>query len=174
MSFSGAPRTTASPHPEYGFDRRGRVRIDPISALLLLIAGACGLAQYLRFGYSVHGRSATGSIEETGRALLAELLQPDSAISKVLRIAVVATTVGGAALVLLAVTMVLPIDHRPLGGVALAISLLTIGTPILLLTQAAVLDTRSIDLLEGTGFGWYLAAATPVVGVLGGLRAISV
>jgi len=153
--------------------RHSGPRADPVAFLLLLIAGACGLAQYLVSGYPVGQSFAGAGTVVTGEELLPVLVTLGTPTANVTRIALLVTTVGGGALILLAISTLLPINHRPLGGVALMFALAGIATSAWLLAQAAtVLGSPATDLLSGDQLGWYLTAAFSVIGIAGSFKAL--
>jgi len=146
---------------------------DPVAFLLLLIAGTCGVAQYLISGFPVGQSQALGGTVVTGKQLLSDLSAHDTSTASVTRIAILVTTVGGGALLLLAITTLLPINHSPLGAVALVISLAVVAASIWFLAQAArVLGSPASALLSTDHLGWYLTAAAALVGVVGSLKSL--
>lgn len=156
-----------APHRYYG------PRADPIAFLLLLIAGACGVAQYVISGFPVGQSQALGGTVVTGKQLLSDLSAHDTSTASVTRIALLVTTVGGGALLLLAITTLLPINHTPLGAVSLVISLAVVASSVWFLAQAArVLGSPASALWSTDHLGWYLTAAAALVGVVGSFKAL--
>jgi hypothetical protein len=138
-------------------------RPDGVASVLLLLAGmAAGISLLLRW---LPGSDLTGydlvrrGLDDLAEGGVAELLgtgfwQP------------MAVVLGGAALFLLALLVVLPArSHRFLGGLALGIALVA-GAGVLVPLAAVGWDPDTID----TGF-WF-AVAVPVLGLLGALKAL--
>ena len=76
----------------------------------------------------------------------------------------------GGSLVLLGLAALIPMDHRPIGAVAMLLSIVAA-----LLAIWWVLATRTPrgglgPLLEATRIGWYLFAATGVLGLIGSAK----
>lgn len=153
--------------------RYGGARPDPIAFLLLLIGGACGLAQYLVAGYPVGQSFVAEGTVVTGKNLMSILATHGTPTDDVTRIGLIVTTVGGGALVLLALATLLPITHRPLGGAALVVSLGSGASAVWLLAQSSsVLGSPASALLDGSQLGWYLTAAAALIGLIGAFKAL--
>jgi len=154
----------------------GGPRADPIAAILLLIAGFCGLIQYAVAGFPIGHSQPVGGSVLSGKQLLATLsvyTRDATATANVTRIAILVTAVGGGALVVLGLCCLLPVNHRPFGTVALIISLASIAAVVWMLAQAEqVLGSPMSSLLSLDNPGWYLMAATAVVGLFGAVRAL--
>ncbi len=154
-----APR----PAPEYSTTPVRVRRSDSLASLLLLLAGiAAGVSLLLRWlpGSDLTGwdlvRRGFGDLAEGGPAALFEngFWQP------------MAVVLGGAALFLLGLLVVLPAhSHRFLGVLALLVSLVA-GAGVLVPLAAEGWDLDTID----TGF-WF-AVAVPALGLLGALKAL--
>jgi hypothetical protein len=164
------------PVPSDQVPRYAGPRADPVGFVLLLIAGVFGLGQYLVAGYPVGQSQPVGGAVLSGKQLLESLsvyTRDATATANVTRIAVVVTTVGGGALILLAIATLLPMTHRPLGAVALVVSLAGVASSVWLLAQAAkVLGSPAAALLSADHLGWYLTAAFALVGVFGSIKAL--
>jgi hypothetical protein len=154
-----APRTV----PEYS-TRPVRVRRpDSLASLLLLLAGmAAGISLLLRW---LPGSDLTGwdlvrrGFDDLAEGGVAELF--DSGFWQPM-----AVVLGGAALFLLGLLVVLPArTHRFLGVLALLVSLVA-GAGVLVPLADVGWDPDTID----TGF-WF-AVAVPVLGLLGALKAL--
>lgn len=156
--------------------RYGQPRPNPVAFMLLLLAGGCGVAQYLVAGFPVGQAQPVGGSVLSGRQLLWFLnahTGDANAAASVTRIAIVVTSVGGAALLLLALATLLPINHRPLGAVALFLSFATVAAAIWTVTQAnAVLGSPAAELFSAEHLGWYLMAGAAAIGVFGSVQAL--
>ncbi len=160
-------------HPR-SFDR---LRADVFAFSLLLLSGACGLAQWFVAGWPVGKSQPVGGSVLTGKQLLnfLEVYTRDAtATANITRIAILVSTVGGGALILLAGLTLLPINHRPIGTAAMIVALAATAGAIWVLVQAQkVLGSPASSLLSGDNLGWYLMAATAVIGVFGSMKALS-
>ena len=154
-------------------------RADPFAAAMLLVAGALGLWQLL-----LPWRSAGLEIPEVGADKASatgwqvyRLLHavPDPSVDiRVAMYAVLGVAVGGGALILLGLAMMLPINHRPLGLAALLISVLSIlGGCWLLVRSKTVFDVGIFGLFSQAQLGWYLFLAAGIVGVFGSWKALA-
>ena len=87
---------------------------------------------------------------------------------------VLGVAVGGGALIVLGLTMMLPINHRPLGLAALLVSVLSIlGACWMLIRARAIFDVGLFGLFAQAQLGWYLFLAAGFVGVLGAWKALA-
>lgn len=147
-----------------------------MACLLLLAAGLAGLIQ-LAITWLPADRIAvpTGTGPVTGWRLYRGLSTANGLGIDLIavRYALLAVAVAAGALVLLGLTMLLPIDHRPLGGAALLLSLVS-----LLSACWVVLRTRNLfDLAPEAVFqtahaGWYLFLGMGLLGLAGALQAL--
>ena len=116
--FVAAPAPTARP-----------VRADPVAAALLLVAGAIGIWQLLLPWLTVataSGPAAGGGVTPpAGRSTGCCARWHAGPRLSWATLAVLGCAVGGGALVVLGLAMMAPINHRPLGGAALLVSLLS-------------------------------------------------
>lgn len=133
---------------------RNAPRADPLAAAILLIAGAIGLWQLLlpwrSAGLEIPSVGA-GQASATGWQVYRLLhAVPDPTVDiRVAMYAVLGVAVGGGALILLGLAMMLPINHRPLGMAALLISLLSImGGCWLLVRSKTVFDVGIFSTLR--------------------------
>jgi hypothetical protein len=158
---------------------RNAPRADPLAAAILLIAGAIGLWQLL-----LPWRSAGIDIPNVGEGQASatgwqvyRLLHavPDPTVDiRVAMYAVLGVAVGGGALILLGLAMMLPINHRPLGLAALLISVLSIlGGCWILVRSKTVFDVGIFGLFSQAQLGWYLFLAAGIVGVFGSWKALA-
>lgn len=169
---AGAPQpwlVASDPQPR----RPEGPRADPAAFLMLVIAGACGVAQYLVAGYPIGRSDPVGGAVVTGRQLLADLGPHVNATTSVTRIALLVTVVGGGALILLGLASLLPMTHGPLGMVALLVALAIGGSAVWLVAQSnRVLGSPASALMTGGQIGWYLTAAAALIGIVGAFKAL--
>lgn len=152
-------------------------RTDVLAALVTVVGGSAGLAQ-LRLSWSsvVSGVGLVDSDGVTGweRYLAARSGGVGSLGNTVTAYSVVSTALAGAALVLLGLAMLLPIDHRPLGVFALVISLGCLGATVWWLVRGhQTFNQSAVDLFRYAGVGWYLFVLAGPIGVLGSARALT-
>ncbi|WP_111765099.1 hypothetical protein [Nakamurella deserti] len=148
-------------------------RADPIAFLLLVLAGGCGVTQYLLTGWPVGRSDPLGGTVVSGRQLLTELGPHTNTTASVTRIALLVVTVGGAALILLGLASLLPMTHGPIGFAALLVALGVGGAAVWLVVQASrVLGSPASALFSGGELGWYLTVAAAVVGLFGAFKAL--
>src|ERR1700712_3157696 len=156
-------------------------RADPIAALLLLIAGAIGVWQLLLPWRTVAvdpgvASSAAGEASTTGwqvYRLLRALPDPTGDL-KAATLAVLGVAVAGGGLIVLGLAMMLAINHRPLGLVALLFSLLSVaGAGWLLIKARTIFDVGLVGLFSQAQVGWYLFLAAGLLGVVGSWKALS-
>jgi len=176
---SGVPIPAGPPHREAG---RGRVRADPIAAALLLVAGAIGIWQLLLPWRSTSlaggpvDPDGTGTVSTTGwqvYRLLRAVPDPDGDIRAAM-FSVLGVAVGGGALIVLGLMMMLPLNHRPLGLAGLLISAASIlGACWMLVRARAIFDVGLFGLFAQAQLGWYLFLAAGLVGLAGSWKAIS-
>lgn len=87
---------------------------------------------------------------------------------------VVGTAMAGAALILLALGLLAPIDHRPLGVVALVSSLVALSSAGWWLARGHHTFNQSIgELFTAAGPGWYLFLVAGPIGMVGAAKAIT-
>lgn len=161
-----------------GTDRRAP-RADPIAAAILLIAGALGIWQLLLPWRAVTvdpTGSAAGEVTTTGwqvYRLLRAVPDPDGDLRAAM-FSVLGVAVGGGALIVLGLTMMLAINHRPLGLAALLVSVLSIlGACWMLIRARAIFDVGLFNLFAQAELGWYLFLAAGFVGLLGAWKALA-
>jgi len=154
-------------------------KADPVAAAILLIAGSIGIWQLLlpwrTTSLDVTG-SGTGDVSTTGwqvYRLLRAIPDPDGDIRAAM-FSVLGVAVGGGALIVLGLTMMLPLNHRPLGCAALLVSVLSImGACWMLIRARAIFDVGLFGLFAQAHLGWYLFLAAGILGVVGSWKAIS-
>jgi hypothetical protein len=153
-----------------------RPKPDFLAALLLLLGGTAGLLQYLLGGYAIGQLQPVGGAVLSGRDLLHTLAgyaDDGSGAGNVTRIAILVATVGGGALVLLGISMLLPLNHRPLAAVSLIIALAAVAAAVWLIAQAErMLGSPVSAVLDAGHPGWYYVVAVAVFGLFGSVRAL--
>lgn len=167
---AGGPGTSAD---------RGAPRADPIAATLLLIAGAVGIWQLLLpwRAVAVDGTSSGPStVSTTGwqvYRLLRAVPDPDGDLRAAMY-SVLGVAVGGGALIVLGLTMMLAINHRPLGMAALLVSVLSIlGACWMLVRARAIFEVGLFTVFAQAQLGWYLFLAAGFIGLAGSWKAIA-
>ncbi len=154
------------------------VRADPVAAVLLLVAGTIGIWQllvpWLRVA-TVSGPAASGGSPTGWRVyrMLRALSAPSPELSWA-TLAVLGCAVGGGALVVLGLAMMAPINHRPLGGAALLISLLSMAGALWVVVYARmVFEVGVFGLFGQAAVGWYLFLGSGLLGLAGSWKALS-
>jgi hypothetical protein len=167
-----------SPVAQAGSDRRAP-RADPVAAVILLVAGALGIWQLLLpwRAISVNPVSSDPStVSTTGwqvYRLLRAVPDPDGDLRAAMY-SVLGVAVGGGALIVLGLTMMLSINHRPLGLAALLISVLSIlGACWMLIRARAIFDVGLFSLFAQAQVGWYLFLAAGFLGLIGSWKALA-
>jgi hypothetical protein len=153
-------------------------RADPIAAALLLIAGAIGGWQLLlpwRTASIAQGAATGDAGSTTGwqvyRALRA--IPDPNGYLQAATYSVLWVAVGGGALIVLGLTMMLAINHRPLGLAALTVSLLSVMAAGWLLVRArAIFDVGLFSLFAQAEVGWYLFLGAGLLGIVGSWKAL--
>lgn len=154
-------------------------RADPVAAALLLVAGAVGVWQLLLPWRSVAvnpGGISTADAGTTGWQVyrLLRAIPDPAGDQQAATFAVLGVAVAGGGLILLGLTMMLSINHRPLGLAALLLSLLSVGAAGWLLIKArTIFEVGLVGLFAQAQVGWYLFLAAGLLGVIGSWRAIS-
>ncbi len=153
-------------------------RADPVAAVLLLVAGAVGVWQLLLPWRAVADGvgSAAGEVKITGWQVY-RLLRAVPSPTGDLRVAtycVLGVAVGGAALIVLGLTMMLAVDHRPLGAAAMLVSVLSlIGVGWLLVRAQAIFNVGLSGLFDQAQIGWFLFLTAGLIGVIGSWKALA-
>jgi hypothetical protein len=153
-------------------------RPDVLAALLSIVAGAAALGQlFLSWSSMVTGvglQAAAGGITGWQRYQAARTGAALSTSDTVTAYSVVGAAFAGAALILLGLAMLTPIDHRPLGLVALLVSVASLGCALWWLVRGHHTFNQSVsDLFTHAGPGWYLFLVAGPIGVLGAAKALS-
>lgn len=162
--------------PGPGTEGRGP-RADPIAAVMLLLAGALGIWQLLLPWRTITvDPSGSGEVSTTGwqvYRVLRAVPDPDGDLRAAM-FSVLGVAVGGGALIVLGLTMMLAINHRPLGLAALLVSVLSIlGACWLLVRARAIFDVGLFNLFAQAQLGWYLFLAAGFLGLVGSWKAIA-
>lgn len=157
---------------------RRPVRADPIAAILLMIAGVAGIWQILVPWLTVGAATlpGTGPASPTGWQLYRALraLTPSPTELSWATLSVLGCAVGGGALFVLGLTMLAPINHRPLGLAALLISLLSLAGALWVIVQARlVFNVGVFGLFTQASAGLYLFLGSGLLGLAGAWRALA-
>ncbi len=175
----GAPRPNGAVAWPITTDRRPTgPRPDLLAALITVIAGALGVSQlFLSWTSIVSGvglQDANGGVTGWERFLAARAGASLSVGDFATTYSVVGTALAGAALVLLGLAMFLPIDHRPLGAVALVLSIAATAGALWWLIRGHHTFNQTVgDLFAHAGPGWYLFLVAGPIGIVGSARALS-
>ena len=160
-------------------------RADVMGAVLLIIAGVAGVAQLLLPWRTVTvgpvGTAGTGAVAGGDGAIsgwqiyrLIRAVPGPGADLSVVMYTVLGAAVGGGALILLGLAMLMPINHRPLGLAAMLISILLIlGSCWMLVRARSIFDVGLNGLFDQAQIGWYLFLACGVVGLIGALKPLT-
>ena len=118
----------------------------------------------------------SGAVSTTGwqvYRLLRAVPDPDGDLRAAMY-SVLGVAVGGGALIVLGLTMMLPINHRPLGFAALLVSVLSIlGACWMLIRARAIFDVGLFNLFAQAQLGWYLFLAAGFLGLIGSWKALA-
>jgi len=149
-----------------------------LGGFITMIAGAAGLGQlFLSWSSMITGvglQDAHGGVTGWERFLAARTGASLSLSDSVTAYSVVGTALAGGALLMLGLAMFLPIDHRPLGAVALVLSVGMSACALWWLVRGHHTFNQSVaDLFVHAGAGWYLFLVAGPIGILGSLRALS-
>lgn len=153
-------------------------RADFVAALLTVLAGAAGLGQlFLSWSSTVTGvglQDAGGGITGWDRYQAARAGGGLSVGDTVTAYSVVGGALAGAALLLLGLAMLTPVDHRPLGMVALLLAAVALAAAAWWLVRGHHTFNQTIeDLFAHAGPGWYLFLAAGPIGLLGSAKALA-
>lgn len=150
---------------------RSSVTADPIAGVLLLLAGTAGMLELLlpwkRASPLLAGDATGWKLFEISRN------QSLPAGDTLALYSLLGVAVAGGACVLLGLAMFAPIDHHPLGAIALLLSVLSIGGAVwyVLRTRSAVGGVAAI--FEQGQVGFYLFLAAGVLGLVGAIKALA-
>jgi len=159
-----------------GAERRGP-RADPVAAVILLLAGALGIWQLLLPWRAISlDPNGSGAVSTTGwqvYRVLRAVPDPNCDLRAAM-FSVLGVAVGGGALIVLGLTMMLSINHRPLGFAALLVSVMSIlGACWMLVRVRAIFNVGLFNLFTQAQLGWYLFLAAGFVGLIGSWKAIA-
>ncbi|AZI57688.1 hypothetical protein EH165_05500 [Nakamurella antarctica] len=163
VASDSAPRVYDQPRPH------------GLAAVLLIIGGACGVTQWFIKGYPVGQLQPVGGSSYSGSALLANLQEYSGETAfAITRVALLIVTIGGGGIVILALAMLLPVNHRPLGVAGLVLAAGAAVSAVWTISKASeVLGSAASSLLSSSDPGWYLMVATAVFGGLGSVAALA-
>ena len=160
-------------------------RADVLGAVLLIAGGVAGVAQLF-----LPWRTVTvGPVSSAGAGapagddgpitgwqiyrLIRAVPGPGADLSVVMY-TVLGAAVGGGALILLGLAIMMPINHRPLGLAAMLISsLLILGSCWMLVRARSIFDVGLSGLFDQAQIGWYLFLACGVLGLIGALKPLT-
>ncbi|HYN73708.1 MAG TPA: hypothetical protein VES60_14505 [Nakamurella sp.] len=157
-------------------------RADVMGAVLLIIGGIAGVAQLFLPWRTVTvdpvgtGVPAVDDGSITGWRIyrLIRAVPGPGADLSVVMYTVLGAAVGGGALILLGLAMMMPVNHRPLGLAALLISILLIlGSCWMLVRARSIFDAGLSGLFDQAQIGWYLFLACGVLAFIGALKALT-
>lgn len=143
------------------------IRADVVAAVLLIIGGGAGIAQLW-----VRWTDITGS---TGwnlfQGLKLSIRGGAGFATTVGAYSVLAVVVLGVAMLLLGVLMLLPVDHRPPGVVAVVAGLLGVLCAVWwVFWHGGAGDIGS--LFSAGWIGWYLFLVSGLIGLIGAIKAL--
>ena len=153
-------------------------RSDLPAAMLTVLAGAAGVLQlFVSWSSIVSGvglRDTDGQITGWERYQSARAGAGLSTADTITAFSVLGTALAGAALVLLGLAMLAPIDHRPLAVVGLIVSVGAVTADFWWLTRGHDTFNQSVtDLFTHASAGWYLFVIAGPLGTVGSLKALS-
>lgn len=153
-------------------------RGDVPAALITVLAGAAGVGQlFVSWSSIVTGvglRDTDGRITGWERYQSARAGAALSTGDTITAYSVLGTALAGAALVLLGLALLAPIDHRPLAVVALVVSLGALTAAVWWLVRGHETFNQSVpDLFAHAAAGWYLFLIVGPLGTVGSAKALS-
>jgi hypothetical protein len=145
------------------------VRSDVVAAVLLILGGGAGIAQLWVPWLRGAGGDAGGW--DLFQSLKAALRVQGGVAPTLGAYAVLAVMVLGVALVLLGVLMLLPLDHRPPGVVAIVAALIAVLCAVWWVFWHG--GTGDLGSLFSTGWiGWYLFLVSGLVALAGAVKGL--
>lgn len=167
MPAAGDLMTTLAP------SRRPLVSADPLAAVLLVVGGGAGLIGFLLPW--LEKQILTSVQTFTGWSIFRVGL-PQGSISAGQLFALYAllcTALAGGACILLGIAMLLPLDHHPLGAIAMLLGLGSLAALAWWTFEWQRANNGLSQLFDQIQVGWYLAAASGVLAVVGAIRALA-
>ncbi|MGI8590667.1 MAG: hypothetical protein ACR2M5_06710 [Nakamurella sp.] len=156
---------------------RRPARPDLLAGLLTVVGGGAALLQlFLSWSSMVPGvglRDANGGVTGWERYLAARAGAALSISDTVTAYSVLGTALAGGALVLLGLAMFLPIDHHPLGLVAVVLSVGVLASAGWWLTRGHQSFNQSVaELFSQAGPGWYLFLIAGPIAIVGAVKGL--
>lgn len=153
-------------------------RADLLAAMITVIAGAAGVLQlFVSWSSIVSGvglRDTDGAITGWERYQSARAGAALSTGDTITAYSVLGTALAGAALVLLGLAMLAPIDHRPLAVVGLIVALGALTADVWWIARGHDTFNQSVpDLFAHASAGWYLFLIAGPLGTVGSLKALA-
>lgn len=146
-------------------------RADPVAALLLVVAGIFGAVQlmvpWIGIGSGLDGSYTGWDLFKVGRD------QSLDFSGRVATYALPAVAIAGGALVLLGLAMFAPINHRPLGAVALAFSIGAVVGAAWWVMETGTARGGVGQIIDIAQPGWYLFLAAGPIGLIGSVKALA-
>lgn len=151
---------------------------DVMAAFVTVLAGAAGVIQlFVSWSSIVTGvglRDTDGRITGWERYQSARAGSALSTGDTITAFSVLGTALAGAALVLLGLALLAPIDHRPLAVAGLVVSLGALTADIWWLVRGHDTFNLSVpELFTHASAGWYLFLIAGPLGIIGSLKALS-
>jgi hypothetical protein len=152
---------------------RPAVAADPIAGLLMIVAGAAGILELLLpWRAAVRTLPSYGSLTGWDFFVLGRG-QALSAGDTLALYTVLGVAVTGGACVLLGLAMFAPIDHHPLGAIALLCSVVSICGALWWVLRNR-LSAGGIGAVFAQGqIGFYLFLAAGFIGLIGAIKALA-
>jgi hypothetical protein len=157
----------------------GLPRPDAIAALLCVVGGALGIAQLLLPWTSVVPGAGIPGANDTGLTgwEVFRTARAGAGVSMTVALgaySVVGVALAGAALLLLGLATLIPLDHRPFGVAGLLLSLGVIGSAgWWLFRSRQLIDAGLSQVFAQAGVGWYLFLLCGPIAVIGSVKALA-
>jgi hypothetical protein len=144
---------------------------DLAAFVLLLVGGVSGVLQYLIPQFPIGARVAGTTLTVSGHDLITASAGLATGSGVITRAAFVVAFVAGASLLLVALSALLPIDHRPLGSAGLVLSIAVLAAAgWLLATAESQMGLETSTLLSVDSFGWYLVVGAGLLGLVASIK----
>lgn len=171
MTYPTSPAATYGQWPVTSDPGDRATRADGLAATLLILGGAAGIAQL----WVPWTRAVAGSPGHSGwdffQALKLAVTGGAGFAATVGAYAILAVVVLGVAMVLLGVMMLLPLDHRPPGVVAVVAGVVAVLCALWWLFWHGGGGGIGTVFASAT-VGWYLFLLAGLVGTIGAIRAL--